>query len=132
MLRNNSESLMTILEVFVHDPLHRWTLTVEEASKKQRDEHDDGVGGGGQRAAAAAAAAAVAAEEDSEEGEYASSGHWVKDANRILERVRVKTQGLEDHSGEALSVAGQVAHLISVARDPAQLSKMYHGWAAFV
>ena len=60
------------------------------------------------------------------------ANHWVKDANRILERVRVKMKGQEDHSGEALSVAGHVAHLINVARDPAQLSRMYHGWAAFV
>lgn len=35
VLRNHRESLITILEVFLHDPLYRWALSPVEALNKQ-------------------------------------------------------------------------------------------------
>ena len=49
VLRNNKEVLLTIMEVFIHDPLYMWALTTAGASKRQADDADDaglGLGGG--------------------------------------------------------------------------------------
>lgn len=51
-------------------------------------------------------------------------------AERVLLRLRQKLQGLED--GVALSVAGQVNHLIQTARDPHNLSKLFAGWQPYI
>ena len=51
-------------------------------------------------------------------------------AERVLLRLRQKLQGLED--GVALSVAGQVNHLIQTARDPRNLSKLFAGWQPYI
>ena len=36
MLRANKESLLTILEVFIHDPLYKWQLTTARAQQRQK------------------------------------------------------------------------------------------------
>lgn len=38
VLRDNHASLLTILEVFIHDPLYRWALSPLQALRLQRDE----------------------------------------------------------------------------------------------
>jgi phosphatidylinositol kinase/protein kinase (PI-3 family) len=43
VLRANKEVLLTIMEVFIHDPLYMWALTTAGASKRQLDEQDDAV-----------------------------------------------------------------------------------------
>lgn len=35
VLRHNKSTIITILEVLLYDPLHMWTLTSKEASKRQ-------------------------------------------------------------------------------------------------
>lgn len=35
VLRQNKSTIITILEVLLYDPLHQWTLTSKEASKRQ-------------------------------------------------------------------------------------------------
>lgn len=49
-----------------------------------------------------------------------------KDAERTLLRIKQKLQSYEH--GEALSVEGQVEQLISEARDPTRLAKMFPGY----
>jgi phosphatidylinositol kinase/protein kinase (PI-3 family) len=36
VLRDNTRILSTVLDVIVHDPMHRWILTPVQAHKKQR------------------------------------------------------------------------------------------------
>ena len=36
VLRANKESLLTILEVFIHDPLYKWQLTSQRAQQRQK------------------------------------------------------------------------------------------------
>ena len=36
VLRANKESLLTILEVFIHDPLYKWQLTTARAQQRQK------------------------------------------------------------------------------------------------
>jgi hypothetical protein len=118
VLRANTESIITILNAVVSDPLYKWTVTVTAGLKRQGADKGDG-------------------EEDFEESEggvedvkepVAASG----DAERVLLRVRQKLQGYEDPEGDAFGVPGQVERLINEATDPNNLCLMYPGWGAWV
>ena len=37
VLRRHKEFLLTIIEVFIHDPLYKWALTARAAQKRQAD-----------------------------------------------------------------------------------------------
>jgi len=111
VLRARQNDLVTILEVFIHDPLYKWALDPLKALRLQRDDSD------------------VDAEIEGADAQAgAHSGN--KDAERALLRLKQKLQGIE--YGETLSVEGQVHTLIHEARDPERLCKMYPGWAAWV
>lgn len=40
MLRQNSETIISILQVLLYDPLYTWTLTAEEAYNRQMDKSE--------------------------------------------------------------------------------------------
>lgn len=42
VLRANKESILTVIEVFIHDPLYKWALTTTAANRRQHG----GAGGG--------------------------------------------------------------------------------------
>mmetsp|Transcript_40602 Transcript_40602/g.71324 ORF Transcript_40602/g.71324 Transcript_40602/m.71324 type:complete len:83 (-) Transcript_40602:182-430(-) len=52
------------------------------------------------------------------------------DVERALLRIQQKLAG--HVHGNTLSVEGQVRLLLDEARDPENLSRMFHGWAAWV
>ncbi|RHY14804.1 hypothetical protein DYB25_002217 [Aphanomyces astaci] len=107
-------ALATIVEVFIHDPLYNWTLSPGRALQVQKDKADNDV----------QMLVDAAADDDDEN---------VADlAARVLLRVKQKLQGYEDPTGEAMSVEGQVKHLIQVARDPHNLCKIYPGWGPWL
>lgn len=117
VLRHHADLLNTIVEVFVYDPLHRFSLPAMKALNMQRNRDDE--------------------ESDSEnkanvdvvQGSTNNANRNL-DAERILLRLSEKLQGYED--GELLSVKGQVSKLIVQATDPALLSKMFFGWQAYL
>ena len=126
VLRNAKDPLMTILEVFVHDPLYNWALTFKEMHRRQKQEDryiqesedvfyddDDDIsstaGGTGER-----------------ENDIVGN----TDANRTLLRIRRKLEGIEYGDNAPRSVEGQVAFLMAEAMDPDNLCCMYHGWGA--
>lgn len=41
VLRQNSQTIITILEVLLYDPLYVWTVTSAEANKRQTDDEND-------------------------------------------------------------------------------------------
>lgn len=41
VLRKNSQTIITILEVLLYDPLYAWTVTSAEANKRQTDDDND-------------------------------------------------------------------------------------------
>lgn len=53
-----------------------------------------------------------------------------KVAERVLLRLQEKLKGVEE--GAVLSVGGQVNLLIQQAMDPKNLSRLFHGWQAWV
>eukprot|EP00009_Paramoeba_aestuarina_P014525 CAMPEP_0201538480 /NCGR_PEP_ID=MMETSP0161_2-20130828/67728_1 /ASSEMBLY_ACC=CAM_ASM_000251 /TAXON_ID=180227 /ORGANISM="Neoparamoeba aestuarina, Strain SoJaBio B1-5/56/2" /LENGTH=185 /DNA_ID=CAMNT_0047945337 /DNA_START=237 /DNA_END=790 /DNA_ORIENTATION=- len=109
VLRANKEYVLTIVEVFVHDPLFR-SLSPMVALQAQRNEEDDEEGVEGVE------------EVLSDETRESHGGQDLrdKDAERTLLRIKAKLQGCE--YGEMLSVEGQVIHLINEAQDPNKLA----------
>ena len=114
VLRLNRDSLMTVIEVFVHDPLYAWALSPIQALRKQAqegriDQEPRPPRGGGSDLGAL--------------GETA-------DAQRVLQRVRRKLEGNE--KGQILEVQGQVQHLFREAQSKDNLCQMYCGWGSWV
>ncbi|KAL7161647.1 hypothetical protein ACSBR2_042172 [Camellia fascicularis] len=109
VMRTNKEALLTIVEVFIHDPLYKWALSPLKALQLQKETDDD----------------LETSLEDSQE-EYEGN----KDAARALMRVKQKLDGYEE--GEMRSVHGQVQQLIQDAIDPDRLCQMFPGWGAWL
>uniref|UniRef100_R7WG20 Serine/threonine-protein kinase ATM n=1 Tax=Aegilops tauschii TaxID=37682 RepID=R7WG20_AEGTA len=87
VMRENKEALLTIIEVFIHDPLYKWALSPLKALQRQKEtEYND------------------SCLDDSQE---ACEGN--KDAARAILRVKQKLDGYED--GEMRSVEGQVRNM---------------------
>uniref|UniRef100_A0A0E0FF24 Serine/threonine-protein kinase ATM n=1 Tax=Oryza nivara TaxID=4536 RepID=A0A0E0FF24_ORYNI len=108
VMRANKEALVTIIEVFVHDPLYKWALSPLKALQRQKESED-----------------IDSCLDDSQE---ACEGN--KDAARAILRVKQKLDGYED--GEMRSVQGQVQQLIQDAVDADRLCQMFPGWGAWL
>ncbi|XP_056686258.1 serine/threonine-protein kinase ATM isoform X2 [Spinacia oleracea] len=109
VMRTNKEALLTIIEVFIHDPLYKWALSPLKALQRQKETEDD-------------------LETSWEDSQDECEGN--KDAARALMRVKQKLDGYED--GEMRSVHGQVQQLIQDAIDPERLCHMFPGWGAWM
>ncbi|XP_047341337.1 serine/threonine-protein kinase ATM [Impatiens glandulifera] len=109
VMRSNKEALLTIVQVFIHDPLYKWALSPLKALQRQKETDDD----------------LETSLEDSED-EYEGN----KDAARALMRVKQKLDGYEE--GEMRSEHGQVQQLIQDAIDPDRLCQMFPGWGAWL
>ncbi|KAM3319089.1 serine/threonine-protein kinase ATM isoform X3 [Capsicum chacoense] len=110
VMRTNKEALLTIIEVFIHDPLYKWALSPLKALQRQKETEDD--------------------LETSLEGSQQDDYEGNKDAARALMRVKQKLDGYEE--GEMRSVHGQVQQLIHDAIDPDRLCHMFPGWGAWL
>lgn len=123
VMRTSQESLMTIVEVLLYDPLSSWTLSPErrKALQKAEDLYD------------VPPSSAVG---DCLDGSVMASDNVApednvnKMAKRVLLRLKQKLDGIED--GVHLSVSGQVNHLIREAMDPKNLCRLFPGWQPWV
>ncbi|KAF9354246.1 serine/threonine-protein kinase M1 [Mortierella sp. AD094] len=145
IFRDNIESLVSVLEGFLHDPLVEWAKNKRRGQQTQMDpplavvpafiDQGNGVAGGAPTAAdeararlrskveAKAKAEAAIAEADSQQNEKAQT---------IMSLIKRKLQGNESPNGYTLSVQGQVEELIHTATSAENLSKMYIGWSAYL
>ena len=114
-LRNESYSIMTILDVLRYDPLYSWSLSPLRLKKMQdaQNEAVDGDGGGGAGGAGSQNAPSEKQRKD-EPGE----------ADRALTVVAKKLS-------KSLSVTATVNELIQQARDERNLAVLFCGWAAY-
>ncbi|CAG9854398.1 unnamed protein product [Phyllotreta striolata] len=110
VLRQNGQTINTILEVLLYDPLYVWTITNAEANKRQID--------GGSAVTGKAESSG-----SSEEPKNVS-------AKRALLRLREKLQGTE--LGYPRSIEHQVEALIQQAVDPTNLCKLFVGWQPYL
>ena len=100
VLRDNSDTFLTLLEVFRHDPLCRWTISDATAEKLKKRGKEIAV------------------------APLCDTG--TTEADRVNLEVRDKLSGLVN--GSALSVVGQVNYLIQQASDELNLASIYSGW----
>lgn len=119
-LREDTYSIMTILDVLRYDPLHSWSSTPMRLAKLQRaarrgEEDDGGAGGNGANEGTSELLAA-------ERGKKAVNEP--SEADRALEVVRKKLS-------KTLSVTATVNDLINQATDEKNLAVLYAGWAAY-
>jgi serine/threonine-protein kinase ATR len=135
VFRNNFESLVSVLEGFVHDPLVEWS---NKKKGQQRDAAGNVMANGEDsrtrlmRGKADSKAAAAAAETIAADGEPYDEQQADK-AKEFLGIIRRKLMGSDNQSGMfSLSVVGQVEELIQNATTPDNLGKMYIGWSAYL
>lgn len=103
VMRQNEDSLMAILEAFVHDPLMNWR-TMEKA----------GMG--------------TIIKEDEENESESSTNTTNEKATSVISRVRDKLTGNDFYEDEKISVEEQVRRLIIQATSKYNLSQCYIGW----
>ncbi|KAF9415043.1 hypothetical protein HW555_007199 [Spodoptera exigua] len=102
LLRDNQETLLTILEVLLCDPLYSWSVKTaqQNAPTSSRNSSDTGTPSGL--------------------------------AKRALLVVTSKLSGTEDGVAGGVAVAGQVARLLHIATDPFNLCRLFHGWQPYL
>ena len=143
VIRDNKESLMAVLEAFIHDPLLNWRLGNRESPpepsfKSERrsslmgelvsSQSNTRTGGGSYRARRTSALE-VGASDASDNGE----AREVQNARavQVLARVNQKLTGRDFKSDEELNVEKQVAKLIGQATNVENLCQHYIGWCSF-
>jgi len=128
-MRENSGTLLTVLDVITNDPMYSFLMSPLQKQKIQaegRDQEEDGEDGGGEG-------------ENSEEIEgmgKMGTAEQDEDSNdaaaRVLAKIASKLRGFEDNTVEQLSIDGQVLLLINEARSIENLSRLYFGWQPWV
>lgn len=112
VMRQNSETIITILEVLLYDPLYEWTISPAEAYSRQCSNETDATSGN-------------SLSNSDEDKIYVNVT-----AERALLRLKQKLHGTEE--GGPSSVEGQVEKLLQQARDPSNLSRLFVGWQPYL
>ncbi|NWQ76792.1 ATM kinase, partial [Columbina picui] len=119
VMRNSQETLLTIVEVLLYDPLFDWTMNPLKALYLQQRPEDE-------------ADMSSTLNTDPQECKRKASDDqsFNKVAERVLMRLQEKLKGVEE--GTVLSVGGQVNLLIQQAMDPKNLCRLFYGWKPWV
>ncbi|KAI1818747.1 phosphatidylinositol 3 [Poronia punctata] len=110
-LREETYSIMTILDVLRYDPLYSWSISPVRVAKLQdtrRDDHHD----------------VKTTTEVQDNNKVLNNVNEPSEADRALEVVRKKLS-------KTLSVTATVNDLINQATDERNLAVLYSGWAAY-
>ncbi|KAF8659897.1 hypothetical protein AX16_001781 [Volvariella volvacea WC 439] len=113
VLREGSEVIMTVLEVFKHDPLHSWTASELKVKRVQQVASNETIPSDLSRFGVGFAL-----------GIDMSSGTAEEAADRALSGVARKLD-------KSLSVEYTVNELIAEATDPLNLASIFYGWSPF-
>ncbi|MCJ1320534.1 phosphatidylinositol kinase- protein kinase tor1 [Xylographa vitiligo] len=141
VIRDNKESLMAVLEAFIHDPLLNWRLGNRESppepsftSERRQSLMGDlettqtnvRTGGGSYRARnrTSALEANSGAQDENRDIQNAQ-------AVKVLARVKEKLTGRDFKPDQELDVEEQVAKLIGQATSVENLCQHYIGWCSF-
>ena len=143
VIRDNKESLMAVLEAFIHDPLLNWRLGNRESPPEpsfpsERRQSIIGEleaaqlprGGGSFRGNTRKTSALEAGVLDPGTGNENREGQNAR-AVQVLARVRQKLTGRDFKPEEELNVERQVAKLIGQATRVENLCQHYIGWCSF-
>lgn len=117
-LREERESIMTLLNVLRYDPLYSWTVSPLRAKRMQESEF------GGSREPSRAPSRAP------EDGVDVRDIGARKDENEVGEAERALTV-VEKKLSKSLSTTATVSELIQQATDERNLAVLFSGWAAY-
>jgi len=144
VLRENKESLMAVLEAFMHDPLMHWRLGTKEsppptaAAAATLDAPNGGPNMERRRSVIAALDPAeiqrlrqLGSEEAAAEAQRVKPELQNQRAIQVLQRVKAKLTGTDFKPDEELEVRKQVARLIDQATNLENLCQHYIGWCSF-
>ncbi|XP_073922893.1 serine-protein kinase ATM isoform X4 [Castor canadensis] len=120
VMRNSQETLLTIVEVLLYDPLFDWTMNPLKALYLQQRPEDE----------SELQSTLNADDQECKRKLSDFDQSFNKVAERVLMRLQEKLKGVEE--GTVLSVGGQVNLLIQQAMDPKNLSRLFPGWKAWV
>ncbi|KAK7025291.1 Serine/threonine-protein kinase Tel1 [Favolaschia claudopus] len=113
VLREGSEVIMTVLEVFKHDPLHSWTASEFKMKNVQKDANIAEAGAGGTKLNTWGTGIGI----------DMASGSADEAADRALTGVARKLD-------KSMSVEYTVNELLAEATDPMRLATIFYGWGA--
>eukprot|EP01083_Nonionella_stella_P136046 413804_1 len=116
LLRENQQIFYTVLRVFVHDPLYKWSLDPAKMMRLQHTDENDSI-------STTYAAQHAAVDHNNNKNEQ---------AERALHILKQKFQGNDNQHANVISVEGQVNRLILQAVDRNNLSQMFHGWCSWM
>jgi len=114
VLQDHKKILLTVIKVFLHDPLFRWALSPLKAFLKQNK--------------SSKTAAFLREEGSAQQEENQMQGN--SEAARALLRVEEKLSGYLDN--EQVDTRTHVRRLINDAKNVELLCKLYEGWAPWV
>jgi ataxia telangiectasia mutated family protein len=129
VLRENADSILTICEVFVHDPLHKWTVS---SLKQHRIEAREEEAPLQLPADALGSKSPLKSNKASSAPPPPATMQENVEAGRLLNRLKQKLEGHVDDDGLPLNVEAQVKRVIQEATDESNLCRLYYGWAPFL
>ncbi|KAI9601658.1 hypothetical protein H4Q26_001491 [Puccinia striiformis f. sp. tritici PST-130] len=130
VMRSNKESIMAVLEAFVHDPLINWRLV---KGGRQLDERDGGANNRTYTLAHSRYGPRMRRPREVETNLYDTAQAEVLNdkALTVVNRVEQKLTGRDFKPSEELSVADQVNKLIQKAVAAENLAQCFTGWCPF-
>ena len=139
VMRTNKESLVAVLEAFIHDPLLTWRLNVREApsepsfhsERRTSIMGDLATSGGSSVRMKARPRAGTLGARDREEQQGAPREVQNARALQVLARVKEKLTGRDFKKDQELSPDDQVEKLLSEATNLENLCQHYIGWCSF-
>jgi ataxia telangiectasia mutated family protein len=122
-LKENTNSLLTILSAITSDPAYKWTISTGKREKQGQSNGDDSPEKNDNESFETKIFGLAANEILRGEDAHDMAAYAIK-------RIHGKLQGYEDGtSGEQQSVESQVQLLLNAAKDPDNLCRMFPGWA---
>ncbi|GAB1602778.1 serine-protein kinase ATM-like [Argonauta hians] len=118
VMHTNQQSLITILQVLLYDPLYNWTLSPSKVNQLQQLKDSKII------------PSKFKSNYDKKSDKDPDKPSVNPLAERVLLRLQQKLQGIED--GIQLSLGGQVNHLIQEARNPDNLCRLFPGWQPYI
>ena len=129
VLRDNKESIMAVLEAFVHDPLINWRLINSSKKREAGTTGTGGAGGGGNERTGGGGGRNNKVDElgpmDEEQNEALNQR-----ALAVVDRVQQKLTGRDFKPTQVLDVREQVQRLILQATSVENLCQTFIGWCA--
>ncbi|KAK0553866.1 phosphatidylinositol kinase- protein kinase tor1 [Tilletia horrida] len=114
VLRDNKESVLALLEAFVHDPLITWKLLTIDVKPRGAEKSKYVTAAAGER-----------------EHGHIEEGHHTNRAVEIMQRIESKLKGRDFNPDQVLSVSHQVEKLVAEATSLFNLAPSFLGWCSF-